>query len=299
MTNNPVPIIVFHKGYAPYLETCLKQAKKTNPDSRIILLGDKANAHIDYVDHFSADDYPGFRQFKPLYRHVSHLPVWLEHLWIQRWFVMRDFAREQGISRFLHIDTDVLLFCNISQESPRFDEFDMTFARWDENRLLAHCLLLNRIEFLDEFCQYITDIYQDDSDFQRLVDRNTNRKGNRMLPPWICDMSLLADFYDRFSPNAFFLENCIQDGVCFDPRISDPGPFQSEFAFVRKQKIKRIRFIEGVPTAWLQDNTPIQMKAVHYHSFTKYLMPWHVQGVDAHRRFFWHTLLWEHKFLKR
>lgn len=299
MSNESIPVIVFHKGYAPYLETCLAQAKKTNPDSRIILLGDDSNKRIDFVEHVNADAFPGFREFEPSYRHCSFLPVWLEKLWIQRWFVMRDFVRQEGLSRFLHIDTDVLLFCNVTSESSRFDGFDMTFARWDANRLLAHCLFVNRTEFLDDFCRYITGVYREDDDFQRLKTRNTNQKGNRTLPPWICDMSLLADYYDRFHPNAFWLEDCLKDGVCFDSRISEPGPFQPEFALIRKQKIKRIRFENGVPMAKLKDGTPVSMKIIHYHSFTKYLMPLHVQGIDAHRRFFWHTLFFEHKALKK
>ncbi len=296
-TTNPVPILVFHRGNAAYLEHCLNQARKYNPDSRIILLGDSSNAHIKVAEHYNADDFPGAKEFKPLYKHCSFLSYEFEWRCIERWFALRDFIRLTGINRFLHIDTDVLLFSNVTQEAERFGGYDATVARWDEQRLLAHYLLVNRVEFLDDFCEHVTHVYSDENEVQRLIQKNTNLnlRKTRITKPWIGDMSLLCDYYDHKQPNFYFLENALKQGIGFDNRITDVEGFQAEWGLLRKQRIKKIRFENGLPTAWTVNGERITMKMLHYHSSTKYLMPYHIQGIDAHWRFFWRELIFDHK----
>lgn len=296
-TKQPVPILVFHRGNAAYLEHCLNQARKYNPESRIILLGDSANAHIKVAEHYNADDFPGVKEFKPLYKHCSFLSYEFEWRCIERWFALRDFIRLTGITRFIHIDTDVLLFCNVTQEAARFDGYDATVARWDEQRLMAHFLLVNKAVFLEDFCNYMTGLYSNENEVQRLIQKNTNMnlRKKRMNKPWISDMSLLCDYYDQRKTNFYFLENTLKQGIGFDSRITDVEGFQAEWGLLRKHRIKKIRFENGLPTAWTVNGERITMKMLHYHSLTKYLMQYHVRGIDAHWRFFWRELLFDHK----
>lgn len=259
-TTNPVPILVFHRGNDAYLEHCLNQAKKYNPDSRIILLGDSSNAQIKAAEHYNADDFPGAREFKPLYKYFSFLSYEFEWRCIERWFALRDFIRLTGITRFLHIDTDVLLFSNVTQEAERFDGYDATVARWDEQRLLAHYFLVNRVEFLEDFCEYATRLYSDENEVQRLALKNTNLnlRKTRMTKAWVSDMSLLCDYYDQKQPNFYFLENTLKQGIGFDSRITDVEGFQTEWGLLRKHRIKKIRFENGLPTAWTVNGERIQ-----------------------------------------
>lgn len=300
-----IPILIFHKGNSPYLRDCLVQARKTNPSSRLILLGDKENECLAQdealkgLEHFDADSFPGFKEFLPIYRHCSFLNYNFEIVCIQRWFVMRDWARQFGVKRFLHLDSDVLLFCNVTELAQRFDKYDMTFMRWDADRLLAHFFLLNRIEFLDEFCEYILKIYQNDSEFERLVKRSMNENRVRQQDPWISDMSLLAGFYDVSGCNAYFLENAREEGLFFDDRITLAGSFQKEFGILRKHKIKKVRFLDGHPFVFTQEGKPMEVQMLHFHSFTKFLMPYFERGQNPHWLFFWYTLILEHKMVKR
>lgn len=297
-TKEPIPILVFHRGNAVYLECCLNQAKKYNPDSRIILLGDSSNAQIKMAEHYNADDFLGAKEFKPLYKHCSFLSYDFEWVCIERWFAIRDFVRATGINRFLHIDTDVLLFCNVTEEAKRFEGYDATVARWDDQRLMAHFLHVNNTNILEGFCDYMTELYSNEKELQRLIQKNINPKGNRARLPWVSDMSLLNDYYDQKQPNFFFLENTLEQGVGFENRITDPAGFQTEWWMMRKQRIKKIRFENDLPIAWTVDGKRISMKMLHYHSLTKYLMPYHVRGIDAHWRFFWRELLFDHKIFK-
>lgn len=304
-TSEPIPILVFHKGNSPYLRLCLVQARKTNPSSRLILLGDEKNVcltqdeELKGLEHFDADSFPGFKEFLPIYRHCSFLNYNFEIVCIQRWFAMRDWARQFGVKRFLHLDSDVMLFCDVTRLAQYIEGCDATVMRWDEVRLLAHFFLLNRIEFLDDFCEYITEIYRNETEFERLVKRNTSKKKNQQLEPWISDMSLLADFVDHSGYNMYFLENEREKGLFFDDRITLPGLFQTEFGVIRKQIIKKVRFREGRPFVFTKDGKPLEVQMLHFHSFTKFLMPYFERGQNSHWLFFWHTLILEHKMVKR
>ena len=47
-----LPIIFVHKGDSFYLKYALESAKKFNPDSRIILLGDGVTVYPDFVEYY-------------------------------------------------------------------------------------------------------------------------------------------------------------------------------------------------------------------------------------------------------
>lgn len=55
---SPPPIILIHRGDSFYLAHTIAQARSSNPDSRLILLGDRSNSfylgveHHRYVDYF-------------------------------------------------------------------------------------------------------------------------------------------------------------------------------------------------------------------------------------------------------
>ena len=56
--DNKLALIFTHKGSSAYLWYCLEQAKKTNPEARIILLGDEANKPYDSsIEHYLISDY--------------------------------------------------------------------------------------------------------------------------------------------------------------------------------------------------------------------------------------------------
>lgn len=300
-----VPIIVFHKGNSPYLKTCLWQARKTNPASRLILLGDESNAYLrkerelQGLEHYDADSFPGFEPFQKVYRHCSGLTVRFETLSFQRWFTLREFVKQFGIKRFLHIDSDVLIFCDVTELASRFDGYDMTFMHWDETRNMGHFLLLNRMEFLEEFCEYTLKIYQDDAEFERLKNRNFSKSKKGKVSYWISDMSFLGDFCERVGCKAFYLEDCRKDGLFFDDRITYAHSFQGEFGVRRKHKIKKVRFLDGQPFVFTQDGKPMAVQMLHFHSFTKFLMPYYARGRNPYWRFFWHTLILEHKIVKK
>jgi hypothetical protein len=53
----PPPIILIHRGDSFYLAHTIAQARSSNPDGRLILLGDRSNSFYLGVEHHRYEDY--------------------------------------------------------------------------------------------------------------------------------------------------------------------------------------------------------------------------------------------------
>ena len=101
------PIIVLHKGSSDYLKICLAQAKFSNPNSRIILLGDETNETLAKqvgAEHYLICNYfSKALEFEKIYKHYSTNSYNFELFCFQRWFVVDEFINSEGLDKFLHI----------------------------------------------------------------------------------------------------------------------------------------------------------------------------------------------------
>ncbi|MEI7815304.1 MAG: hypothetical protein WCJ13_11035 [Coriobacteriia bacterium] len=163
-------LITMHVGNPDYLRTCLAQAHFSNPNSRIVLLGDESNRDCPaYVEHFDSEDYfESAREFANIYRHFSPNPEWVELLCIQRWFVINEFVKRHDIQCFLHIDSDVLLYSDFQNEAEYFG----LLGRFDCARTETSpgTSIFSRQEVLGEFCQFIMDVYRNDELLQGIAE---------------------------------------------------------------------------------------------------------------------------------
>ena len=113
----PSCIIYFHEGFSPYLPFALSQARKSNPDARIIFLGDSQNRiqGIQY-EHYLLSDYERRHQeFLDCYRHFHPGHLGDERRCIERWVYLSEFLKKQKIEEFLFLDSDMLLFCDVGE----------------------------------------------------------------------------------------------------------------------------------------------------------------------------------------
>lgn len=159
------PIIVLHKGSSDYLKICLAQAKFSNPNSRIILLGDETNETLAKqvgAEHYLICNYfSKAQEFAKIYKHYSTNPYDYELFCFQRWFVVDEFINSEGLDKFLHIDSDVLLYADFSKELEFIDfinNYDLTYSHAS-----AHTSFFNSRRALCEFCNFIFEIFSDDS----------------------------------------------------------------------------------------------------------------------------------------
>lgn len=171
------PIIVLHKGSSDYLKICLAQAKFSNPNSRIILLGDETNETLAKqvgAEHYLICNYfSKAQEFAKIYKHYSTNPYDYELFCFQRWFVVDEFINSEGLDKFLHIDSDVLLYADFSKELEFIDfinNYDLTYSHAS-----AHTSFFNNSHALGEFCSFISEVFKNDDFFKQFENNPSER----------------------------------------------------------------------------------------------------------------------------
>ena len=125
-----IPIIFFHVGDSPYLEFTLNQAASSNPNSDIYLLGDQFNEkYATNVEYYPFENFfEDVWDFKKIYTHLSTNEAAYEVICIVRWFVMNRFCKKHNIDKFFYCDSDVMLYCDITEEQKKFANYRCTMT---------------------------------------------------------------------------------------------------------------------------------------------------------------------------
>jgi hypothetical protein len=272
-------VIITHLGWSPYLETCVRRALKAT--NRVVLLGDEKNADLGMGEHHLVTDatlQDGIGEFRSAYQHLSRSQrLDFERFCVERWFLIRNFLRRENLDGCLAIDSDVLLFGNVAEDSLRFSEYSMTFGRWDSVRAVPHCNFIRGREAIDDFCSYVMDVYSDSYKLKQLAEINQKK----FKSAWISDMSLLASWGASSRFPIGYLENTVADGVGFDSCLDDIGTYVGRRFFPGVLKPwKKLTFRDGIPYATIRSNgLTVPMKCIHYHGGMKILMDRHDRGV--------------------
>jgi len=111
-----IPIILIHRGDSHYLAHSLAQAKSSNPDSRIILLGDRSNSFYKGVEHHRYEKYfDTAKNLSDIYTYEYH-PTY-QYGWNlfmhQKYPVLNDFCKAHKIKQFVLIDSDVMVMMTL------------------------------------------------------------------------------------------------------------------------------------------------------------------------------------------
>jgi hypothetical protein len=134
------PLIFIHYGDAPYLRIVLRTARLTNPEKRIVLLGDEANRKYarnvaDFVPFedlaFGADLSLFEKVFKPIqgsrhrFNKLNGTDFWLRFVF-RRWFLIANFLEREGIDAFWTFDSDTLVLAPLAPREERLAAYDCT-----------------------------------------------------------------------------------------------------------------------------------------------------------------------------
>lgn len=109
-------IVYVHKGNPFYLRLSIEQARKSNPNAIIILLGDESNSTIKNVKHFYVKDYFNrAAKFDNIYENYSPNSRNYELFCFQRWMVIWEFQQQhpEYNDGFVYCDSDTLLFDDV------------------------------------------------------------------------------------------------------------------------------------------------------------------------------------------
>ena len=192
-----VRIVFIHQNNSEHLRYSLAQAKKSNPNSTVYLLGDESNDQYPCVEHHRSSDYSvGAAQFAEVYTHYSTNGVDFELVCFQRWFILRDFLTARRIDQCVYLDSDVLLYADVTEEMKKFRRFDFTLC-W---HTIGCVFFLNRMDGLEDLCQFMLDVYtkKDRYQYDRMVAQFALRQKNQ-LPGGACDMTALQLYTSSIS----------------------------------------------------------------------------------------------------
>ncbi len=257
-----VPILAVHRGNSGYLRYWSAQARQSNPRSRIVLIGDATNElrdteHAEWTDYLGDDG----EEFTRSYQHLSSLRFEFELFCMQRWFVIAHFMRRHGIPWAFVMDTDVLLFSDVS-ELPR----ESGFATAGDS---GHVALLDA-RMAASFARFILDAYTrpDRLTALRAVYRSyceVHAAGG------ICDMTHIAHFRQANAGRVSSLLT-IGDGV-FDDNINAPG------GFTQVAGVKALHGMGGkVLGRRADDGRLVRFHGVHFQGVAKSLMSYAAAG---------------------
>lgn len=234
-----LPIIFIHYGNSAYLKYSLSQAKYSNPDSIVYLVGDESNDCYDFVQHHCFLDYFNeAAEFDKIYRHFNTTPYHYALFDFQRWFILKEFLYSNGLEKCLYLDSDTMLYADVTQEQKKVALFDFTLSY----RICGCTFFLNRVKALGDFCQFLMDLYTKKQRYQydKMISHYAMRQKNG-LRGGVCDMTA----FELYSGNHFGEIGevaLIIDGSVYDPNINLPTP-----GFEMSNGIKRIIWKDKVP----------------------------------------------------
>jgi len=284
----PTPIIFFHYGNPQYLKYSLKQARYFNPDSDIYLLGDKRNNCYPFITHVFSDKYKSKAQaFIDVYKHRSSNSENYELNCFLRWFYIKAFCEEKGIASFIYLDSDVLLFQDVSELVPLFK--DHTIANTCDDTGMPAFTYFKDQKVLSDFCEYLLHAYTDrklvnelDALYQPYMD--SGEMGG------VCDMTLFH-FYFRDHPAGTLKIDLIGDDIAVDSNISRQDGYEIE------DGIKKIYWKNKLPYAKnIASGKLVRFATLHYQGSAKNTMRQHYMAGGYQLAKFLETLDLKGKF---
>ncbi len=276
--DSTIPVIFIHKKNASYLEDSLWQARQYN--SRVILIGDQTNNHYPEIEHYDMHDYfDQAESFAKVYKHIGGMPFGFELFCFQRWFILKAFMEAHNIERCFYCDSDVMLYCNVTEENKLFSEYDMALINPPHGILSGESSFMS-ISSLQDFCIYVYQTYQD----EKVIAEWLAWFNDPARPPKhsICDMRLFTRYASTGRSKIGNLRTIINDAA-FDHHMGvDEGGCFALQKVERDGKIialKEIKWIHNRPYAYHKKlNTFIRFKSLHFQGprkpfMSQYRMP--------------------------
>ena len=280
MDKTNIPIIFIHKGYSSYLEYSLRQAKYTNPDSEIILLGDEANNRFPFITHVNIKDYfTKATEFAKIYKHYSTNPYNYELFCFQRWFILQEFLHTKSYNEIFVCDSDVLLYCSIHKvlikNYPNID-VGLMYAPMG---LVSAGISYWKLPHLSTFCNII---------FNSCANTKTTLKFWRKFTHtnYLCmsDMVAVSEYFRQYRKTINFSSLIfLKSNQIFDININLSGCSKNN-EFEYKKGKKKFVWKNKIPYSFNYDlNKYIKFNCIHFQGAAKYLIASFYTGKTFHK----------------
>lgn len=270
-------IIFVHRKNPYYLYASLRQARCSNPNSRIILLGDSTNNKYNFVEHYNIEDYSNSaKRFEKIYRHHSPNNFEFELFCFQRWFIIRDFVeKELGANTgFLYCDTDFLLFDDISNDLKTWSQYDMTICRTG-----TPCCTYFNVGIIEKFTDLIYGRYSTEEGLKLISSYVIKLRGEKRKYG-ISDMTAFSVYKNLHSERVLRVDIPI-NGTCYCHNINDPVD-----GFVMKGKYMKIIHENGLYYGFLTTGGgEIRFKGLHLQGRAKKIIYKFIQSPYSYYTF--------------
>jgi len=235
-----IPIIYLHWGQCNYLQKTMEKTSKYN--SNVILLDDNLIQQYDYNAH---------EQFSSIYQHLSRGKFDFEYKCILRWFIIKNFVKQNKIEKIFYCDSDVMLFTDISQEW--FVSEDLCIMEPHKYTCASGHSSLWSLDALSQFGDFILHTYT--NNFKVLQNFQNSGKGN------VCDMFLIYLFGKNYPHQT--LTKVYNNTVFDDNLATSTNHTRNEYEM--KNNMKNIQFIDDIPYCKnIQLNKMIKFNSIHF-----------------------------------
>jgi hypothetical protein len=269
------PIIFIHQFNHTYLPLSLWQARHSNPEAELILIGDGWNAHFDFLaEHVNASDYrKSADEFARHFKNFSSNPPDFERICLERWFILAEFMKARGIAQCLYLDSDILQFGLVEDDARRFSSFGMTVAG-----ISGHSNFISRIEVLEDFCRFILESYTK-KDSQAILEEKYRIFMQNHEAGGISDMTFFTEYREQY-PDRILDIGKPRDGMVYDIAMA-------YIEFSRNENgIKKVEHLpDGRPRVFMRGEGDVEMRSLHFQGEAKKYMKAHMPSLPASLEF--------------
>lgn len=247
-----------------YVQFCLNQASKSNPENRIIFCTDlqvKAprNVEVYPYDYYASDL---SREFDKVYLHLSSNPKNYEAAALRTMFFSEEFLQKEKIPGCVCLDSDILILGDLDKlHQDWFAGYDATYM---SDKFTPQTSFFTK-EFLQYYCKFVIKFYTNPKLRNSLETLYEKMKSNK-VSGGICDTSFLKWIgHQLYEPHNFkFRDNMrIHNGQTFDHMVTHP-----QGGFVMENRIKKIEIKDGKAYGFLEKNK-IEFLTLHFQGLFK------------------------------
>lgn len=219
--------------------------------NEVYWLGNSEGADVQLGDLVT----PLSAQLQSDYVHMSTNHYSFELFCIERWFYLAEFMRLEGVDVVLHLDSDVLLYCNASEVWNRWFQ-DHWFTLALGTSAATSYLTLSALE---HFCKYVSEAYGIPTS-PELMEANAifDAMQAQQLPGGISDMYWWKTFRERVQlavpvdTEGVGEMTHIRDGTTFDHNINVSD------GYAMRGGMKDIRFTSQPEATWIAQGTRLE-----------------------------------------
>jgi len=252
-----LPIVLVHKGDSFYLKYAIQNVRMFNPDSKIFLICEGTSENFDSVEKLELSDFNKYSKvLDKIYVHRNRSNPEIELFCIKRWLVLLDFMEKKKFQKIFTMDSDVLLFENVSKDMLNYKRFDVLLA----NGASAGLTFINNPSVLKLYSDIVFDFYKTKIGKVEYESNGT-----------ITDMS----FWKQLKKSGKF--NVGEVTTIIKNTVYDAGLLIEQNNIKMKRGVKEIIFNQNLPYGKTNVGV-VRMKCLHCQGPTKFYMKYFANG---------------------